>query len=121
MELTDAHRRLAVEATAAPLGIEVGAGFEDPPLISFRAAMHERRGRMTVDRDLDEAGDELDFAYDESLRELSLSPPFPFAGTGHFGRTGAGGSWTGSLVGPAGDAEDPATEPRFQARLYREE
>lgn len=133
LELTDARRRLAVEAVAAPLDIEFGppitprlagvdAGLENPLLISFKAAMHERRGRMTIERDLDEAGDELDFAYDESLREASLSPPFPFAGTGHFGRTGAGGSWTGSLsLALPGTARIPLTEPRFQARLYREE
>jgi hypothetical protein len=114
LELVDRRHRLEGGAFA------IGRG-EELSLTAFFASMRERRGRMRIRRTAFEFGENRDFAYDESLTEATVSPPFPFAGRATFERKPGGAvSWTGSLsVVLPGTPRISLTGKRFHARLYR--
>lgn len=114
LDLIDRQHRLEVGAFA------LGRG-GDFSLTAFFAGMRERRGRIRIRRTAFAFGENRDFAYDESLTEATVSPPFPFAGRGTFKRKpGSGVSWTSSLsVALPGTARISLAGPRFRARLYR--
>lgn len=127
LKLLDRQRRLEVEArlfffnvTFTPITNYAGAPAEETPEVVFRAAVEERRGRMTIRRSVEELGEDSDFEYDALLREATLMPPFPFAGVGRFERREGGASWGGSLsLALPGTARIPLNAPRFSAQLYR--
>lgn len=61
------------------------------------------------------------FATDKSLSSASLTPPYPFSGTGSLQRAADGApSWTGSLaVSFPGAVDVPLTGPPFKVQLTR--
>jgi hypothetical protein len=64
----------------------------------------------------------LTFATDDALSFLSISPPYPFGGSGLVQRKANGSrAWSGSLdVSFPGDPDVPLTGPQFQTFLARQ-
>ncbi len=92
-------------------------------------------GRVFYEAEVEEGGEQLarwhdasveasplTFATDDALSYLSLSPPYPFAGTGLVERAGDGSrNWSGSLdVSFPGDPGVALTGPQFRTFLTRQ-
>lgn len=94
-----------------------------------------RRGRVDYEATVESGGEQmatyreayveaspLTFATDRALSFLSISPPFPYSGTGLVQRNPDGSrSWSGSLaVSFPGDPDVPLTGPEYQTKFTRQ-
>jgi hypothetical protein len=67
----------------------------------FLAFVTEMVGKMSIHRSSGSIGNSKDFVFDISLSSATVSPPFPFTGSGSFLRNADGStSWTGTLAVP---------------------
>lgn len=79
----------------------VEPGASKGPRNLFLAGRSERTGRMSILRYAASVGGPEDFVFDTALTSATVSPPFPFTGSGSFLRNPDGStSWTGTLAVP---------------------
>ncbi len=87
--------------------------------VTYRAEMHERRGKIAIVRSVEGAARSGAFVFSHDLATATLSPPAPFSGTGSFDRNAAPPNrWSGSLaIDFPGRSHVPLSGPGIKATL----
>lgn len=89
--------------------------------IIFSAGSSERRGRMSIFRDVFAEAAPASFVFASDLSSATVRPPLPFQGEASFQRASSGPVWSGSLsVDFPGREDVQLAGPRFTAHLARD-
>lgn len=89
--------------------------------IIFSAGSWERRGRMSIFRDVFAEAAPASFVFANDLSSATVQPPLPFQGEASFQRASSGPAWSGSLsVDFPGREDVQLAGPRFTAHLARD-
>ena len=90
--------------------------------MTYKAEVEEGGEQMAVSHVAFVEGSPFTFATDSALSFLSVSPPYPFGGSGLVGRDATGRrTWSGSLVASfPGDPDVSLTGPQYRTSLTRQ-
>lgn len=88
----------------------------------FSAGSFERRGHMSIFRDVFAEAAPASFVFARDLSSATVQPPLPFQGEASFQRAPSGPAWSGSLsVDFPGREDVQLAGPRFTAHLARDD
>ncbi len=121
---TDRHAKRTVLSVGFRRGLGAvyfGASSSYAQRARYSAVTESVEARVATIRFASVEASPLTFATDNALSFASLSPPYPFSGTGSLQRNPNGSrTWAGSLaVSFPGEPDLPLTGPQFRTRLTR--